>query len=316
MRCCYIIFLVFSQVFAYQQITLHGPQLSSDLMQKLIEDFKVDILIETGTWGGETARKASPLFREVYTVELSHELFQQVSPSFNLFLNIHAFEAHSPVFLKEILPKLEGRILFWLDAHWCGDHTARLGKNTPIKEELEAIRESGLKNGIILIDDVRCFHNLPEEVIGYGGYPTIHEIKQLILSINPDYEFWLLGDMAIAFPKQYNQDISPLVYACTVSRLFLPTDGDDLEVVAAEQLFRKYCNAPESRAIDFLQCLVIPSTEFITFHLILWKGLLELGRQNFSVAAECFEKVLNNGYRHSRIYLYLAEAKQGMDNIK
>ncbi len=306
---CFFSLITFP-LFCSPPLQLHGPQLSPDLMQTLKERFKIDVLVETGTWGGETAKNGSLFFQEVYTVELSHDLFQRAADKLISFPNVHTFEGHSPVFLEKILPQIEGRVLLWLDAHWCGDNTASCGKNTPIIEELQAIKTSGLKTAVILIDDIRCFHNLPEEVIGYGGYPQLNVIQELVHAINQDYEFWLLGDMAIAFLKEDLQEVSSLIQACTVSRLFNPLSDDAEEVMKAEGLLLEHCNDLDAQAIDFLQCLVIPSTEFITFHLILWKGLLELGRGNFVSAAHCFEKVLNAGYDHWRVYEYLAKAEQ------
>lgn len=283
-------------------------------MRELKEKFHIDVLIETGTWGGETAKNGGAIFQDVYTVELEHDLFQRAANKLAFLPNVHTFEGHSPQFLKQILPHISGRILFWLDAHWCGDNTARFGKNTPILDELLAIKESGIKTAIILIDDIRCFHNLPEEILGYGGYPLLGEIKNLVLSINPDYEFWLLGDMAIAFPKEDCHEVSPLVRACTASRL-LGEDGD-CTILETENMLLQHCNDPDSLAIDQLQCLVIPSTEFIAYHLVLWKGLIEFGRNNFALAAQSFEQVLRGGYHHWRVYLYLANAEQAQGHAE
>ena len=80
---------------------------------------------------------------------------------------------------------------------------------------------------------------------------------------------------------------------------------------AAEKLLLENCRSIEAEEIDHLQCMVIDSTKFIAFHLILWEGLLQLGRGNFEKAAHCFEDVLANGYNQWRIYKYLAEAVEG-----
>ena len=310
----YALFLIVIFPLFSNSIQLHGPQLSFDLMQDLKNRFNIEVLVETGTWGGETARNASSIFKEVYTVELSHDLFQQAKDKLMYLPNVRSFEGDSPLFLKRVIPKIHGRILFWLDAHWCGDNTARAEMNTPIRNELLAIQESGLNTAIILIDDIRCFHNLPEEIAGYGGYPLLDEIKALVFSINPNYEFWILGDMAIAFLKEDRQEVSPLVQACTASRLF--KDSDDSMIIEIENALIQHCNDPDSSAIDFLQCLVIPSTEFIAYHLALWKGLVEFGRKNFDWAVRSFEQVLSGGYQHWRVYWYLARAEQAQGHTE
>lgn len=305
----YLLSLMITTSLCATPLQLHGPQLSPSLMLDLKERFNIEVLVETGTWGADTAKRGSSIFREVYTVELDHDLFVSASKKLAPFSNVYPFEGHSPAVLKQILPNVKGRVLFWLDAHWCGENTARFEKNSPIRDELLAIKESGVKTGVILIDDIRCFCNLPDELLGYGGYPLLSEIKEIVMSINPNYEFWVLGDMAIAFLKEDHVEVSPLVFACTMSRLF--TEVESGTILETESIFIDHCNDPDSSAIDFLQCFIIPSTEFITYHLMLWKGLIELGRQNFSVAASLFEKVLQMGYRHWRIYLYLAKANAG-----
>lgn len=296
-------------IFASQPLHLNGNQLSPEMMQYLVDTFHTEVLVETGTWGGRTAANASKFFQEVYTVELSHDLFLQGSRFLENIPHVHALEGHSPAILEKIIPSIQGKILFWLDAHWCGEGTAHFGKNTPIQDELEVIRKSGVKNAVILIDDIRCFHNLPDDVLGYGGYPTLQEIKAQVLAINPSYSFYILGDMAIAVPDEERPPISPLVQACTTSRLFEGVALHDSSIIEVESAFRTHCNDPEAHEIDFLQCLVIPSTEFITYHLILWEGLLQLGRANYQNAANCFKKVLASGYTHERVYQYLAEAE-------
>jgi hypothetical protein len=166
---------------------------------------------------------------------------------------------------------------------------------------------------LIIIDDIRCFQNLPEETRdGYGGYPPIQEVKQQLLEINPNYAFWILGDMAIAYPNEPQIEVSLLVQACTASRLFEPGKDNWQELLEAEKIFIDHCYEIEAQEIDALQCLVIPSTEFITSHLILWEGLLQLGRKNYSLAAHCFETVIKNGSPHWRLFWYLALAQIGL----
>lgn len=280
-------------------------------MQQMIEIFDVDILVETGTWGGDTANTAAHFFKEVYTVELHHELFLKCINRLNGISNVHCYEGHSPVFLKQVVPDIKGRILFWLDAHWCGDDTALWeDTKTPICDELLAIKESGLQNGIILIDDIRCFQNLPNDYPEFGGYPLVSTIKSLILDINENYAFYVLGDVAIAFPKDDRIKISPLMQSCTTSRLFEDSCKNYDEVLQAEMVIQKYANKPETKAIDMLQRHITPSTEIITYHYMLWNGLVQLGRNNSENAQKCFQKALDAGYRHWRVYWYLSLAKR------
>lgn len=309
-----------------KQISLEGPQMTTSLMKKMIDLFNVDTFVETGTWGGGTAEKASSYFKEVYTVELDNDLFERGRNRLKNYSNIHYFQDDSPNFIINIVPTIQGKILFWLDAHWCGEYTARSDKNTPIYKELQSIKASGLKNSIILIDDVRCFHNFPDEFPEFGGYPSINEIKKLILDINPEYHFCIIGDIVCAFSSDEDIEVTPLVENCTISRLFNVKDPDYSEVLLAEQAIQNHAYDSDAEAIQKLQCYVVPSTEFITFHLILWKGLIHLGKKEYSQAIDCFNRTQNAGYHHWRVTWYLAqayyfserfsEAKEQIENVK
>jgi hypothetical protein len=70
--------------------------------------------------------------------------------------------------LPEVIPRIKGRCLFWLDGHYSGGVTARGSEDTPIRKELEHIVAAGRDADVVLIDDARCFD-------GRNGYPTLEE---------------------------------------------------------------------------------------------------------------------------------------------
>lgn len=305
----WLLALLFSSALFGEQLCLHNNQLDESLMKKLIELFHVGVLVETGTWVGQTAQRGAPFFKDVYTAELSPQQAAICQEVLAPFPNVHFYSSDSPAFLRMVIPKIEGRILFWLDAHFCGGNSAGKDFATPIEQELAAIRSTGLTNGIILIDDIRHFHGLPKDFPEYGDYPFLSEIKRQILAINPSYQFWILGDMAIAYPMQDCVDVSPLVRSCTTSRLF--ESGEKVEeVLAAELAIRELANAEEAKMIDALQRYVRrDQTAITTAHLALWKGLLEMGRRRYGEAAQKFQQVLSAGYTHWRVLWYLAEVE-------
>ncbi len=299
-----IFFLLFSFSLSAATLTLKSQHLDAPLMQFLITSFGVDTLVETGTWVGDTAVLSSRYFKEVYTVELGHIPFLDAQKRLKSLSNVHAAEGDSPTFLAEVIPAIRGKILFWLDAHWCSGDSAN---TMPIREELEAIRQSGLKEGVILIDDIRHFHNLPPDYPEYGKYPSLKWIQQKILEINPAYQFWILGDMAIAYLGDAATP-SELVKACTISRLF--GEGDSIDaVLTAEKTIRRFANLPESREFDKLMYFVRadPTEGAITVHLLLWKGLIEMGKSHFWEASQIFQRVRALGYPHWRVDWYLAD---------
>ena len=90
--------------------------------------------------------------------------------------------------LPEILAKIEQPCLFWLDAHYSGGVTAKGKKETPILQEIQYILNHDIDRHIILIDDARCFN-------GQNDYPTIQELKNIILSHLPDWLFEIDNDV-------------------------------------------------------------------------------------------------------------------------
>ena len=62
--------------------------------------------------------------------------------------------------------------LFWLDAHYSGPITARGVLDTPIVQELAAIRAHPVAGHVVLIDDMRDF-------TGADGYPTVDGARRL-----------------------------------------------------------------------------------------------------------------------------------------
>src|SRR3954449_4577636 len=93
--------------------------------------------IETGTYYGGTARDLTGLFESVATVELSDELYAEVSPSLSGLPNLAVLHGESPAAIRQ-LHDPSTATLFWLDAHWSGGPTAGEANPCPVLEELEA----------------------------------------------------------------------------------------------------------------------------------------------------------------------------------
>lgn len=150
------------------------------LLANNIDVSHINIAIETGTHQGYTARFFGELFDEVYTVEAHvdtnpytgdnlRDLYKEIKSQYP---NINFYEGDSAVLLDKILPDIDQPVLILLDAH---SH-----QQTPIKEELVAIKNNlKHKNSVIVIDD--C------DDVGLGDWPTMEELKNMILDINCDF---------------------------------------------------------------------------------------------------------------------------------
>ena len=215
-----IIFMVCTSLQATKELSYHypkGPQgeLTQDFFQYITTLFDISILFETGTYRGYTTKNAIPFFDEVHSVELSVDLYHKAQEQLGPYSNVFLYQGSSQNVLDQILPHLNGNILFWLDAHWSGGETAHGTKATPIIEELKIIKKHSIKNAVIMINDLRYFKDARPQ-----DYPDITSIYSLIKRINPDYNFLVYGDIGIAFLDNHLH-ISEAIWGMTF--YYMPT---------------------------------------------------------------------------------------------
>ena len=190
------------------------------LLNFLNSAFDIDVFIESGTCAGDTTEKASRIFNEVYSIELSHDYYSKALNRFKNHKNITLYCGDSPEVLSVLLPLVQGKICFFLDGHFSGGTTAcSINGTTPILAELKAIKNSNIDNAIIMIDDIRLFQKTISNEAAANGYPTLKEVYDIIREINPSYDFILFGDLAIAFLHNSKYKVSPFLRAYTSIRL-------------------------------------------------------------------------------------------------
>lgn len=282
--------------------------LSLQVLQQIKTLFGVTAFIESGTYLGDTAEVASRIF-EVHTVELSQQLFTQAQKRFIRNRNVHLYFGDSSEVLPKILPTLQTKkLLFWLDGHWSAGNTAKGALNTPIIQELQLIQRLGIKDSVILIDDIRFFQKPVIDPHGttVEGYPELKYLIDEIKKIDASYQYLVLGDILLAFPGNYQINASPLVRACTISRLFDGTNYPISEVLAAEAIIAE----AQGEELETIQWL---SSDKFTFnsegefgqgrYYFLWNALT-LSKRNPERAVQFFNKAIINGCDHERVYLY------------
>ena len=118
---------------------------------RLIEHFKIELAIETGTFLGYTTAFLAKHVKHVITIEKSKMLVSLVQRFLLKDLTnikfIHGSSAKIlPKILKERMESYTGYVLFYLDAH--------SGKSNPILKELEAIATYCKNRCIVIIDDI------------------------------------------------------------------------------------------------------------------------------------------------------------------
>lgn len=155
--------------------------------------FGLATLIETGTYEGEMARKCSPHFRRVVTIELDPGLARAAARRLARLGNVEVIEGDSAARLPEVLATLREPALFWLDGHFSGAGTARGDRDTPLEAELEAIGRHPVRRHVVLIDDAR--------LLGSGDYPTLDDIRRRVADLLPGSDVDVADDMVRITPR-------------------------------------------------------------------------------------------------------------------
>lgn len=157
--------------------------------------YGLETLVETGTYQGTTVAAMVHRFERVYTIEVDHTLWRRAHDRFSKYPHVQVIQGDSADILPAILVRISDRCLFWLDGHFSGAETARGRKDTPIVEELAAIRSHCRKDHVVLIDDARLF-------CGANGYPALDTVTSMLRDINPKYMVRVVDDIIQAYlPK-------------------------------------------------------------------------------------------------------------------
>ena len=128
----------------------------SELLKK-IDIKKPNIFVETGTYMGDGITKVKNDFRNVHSIELNENFYNNVSLLFSNNNNIILHLGDSAEVINNKMYNINEPVLFYLDAHFSGGETA-FGKpddnGCPVLRELEIISKRTQKD-IIVIDDMR-----------------------------------------------------------------------------------------------------------------------------------------------------------------
>lgn len=143
--------------------------------QKIKEDYllkysiKNAIWIETGTYLGVTTNVIKKISTKVYTIEANKILYQNGTKIFSKDKNVRLLYGQSPKWLKKILPRINGNINFFLDAHTVNNNKTVTYKNKeitlPLDCELKIIFKyiKNFKKFSIFIDDISLLGKVKKE---------------------------------------------------------------------------------------------------------------------------------------------------------
>ena len=120
-----------------------------------------EVLVETGTFMGDTTWSLRRDFRRIYTVEVDPSLAALARERFKMIASVTVVEGDSASVLGRICGEVDGACLFFLDGHYSGGITGMGSKECPVLEELDAIFTLTKHPFRIVIDDARLFGTHP-----------------------------------------------------------------------------------------------------------------------------------------------------------
>jgi len=149
---------------------------------------KLDTFIETGTYKGDMVWAQKDFFKQIFSIELSEDLYYRATKRFSGFTHIRLINGDSAVEIENALTRANSPALIYLDGHYSGGITALGAKECPIFEELHHIFSSPFRH-FVIIDDARLF-------VGKNDYPTLNELFDFIRS-NSSYSMRIEGDFIV-----------------------------------------------------------------------------------------------------------------------
>jgi hypothetical protein len=158
------------------------------LLRRYGREFGLHILVETGSYLGDTVAALRRDFSHVYSIELSPELAQRAKRRFQNARNVTIVEGDSGTALPDIVSSLHTPALFWLDGHFSGGVTARGSLDTPVIAELETALKHPTQGDVILIDDAAWL----DDHLGGDG---LEQIRTRILAERPQWTVELRNDI-------------------------------------------------------------------------------------------------------------------------
>ncbi len=136
------------------------------------------VAVETGTLFGDSARKLNRHFPEVYTIEINRDLFEKAVKRLKKHTGIKVLLGDSRTVLEDLVQKIQGPCLFYLDAHFSGDRSTdwkasrwkgynvdtgctgdrpTAENQVPLFEEIRLIHDFVKSECVIYIDDIDKF---------------------------------------------------------------------------------------------------------------------------------------------------------------
>jgi hypothetical protein len=148
------------------------------------------VLVETGSYLGDTVRALRGRFDLIASIEIAPALAKPLQDEFATDPSVRIIVGDSGRALVQLLSELNEPTVFWLDAHCSGGPTMGSGY-VPIYAELDAIQQLAHDQHALLIDDARDF-------TGEDGYPTADALVARLEAAG--YRVFIANNMFHALP--------------------------------------------------------------------------------------------------------------------
>jgi hypothetical protein len=131
-------------------------------LEKLINQFNIKRIIETGTYYGWSTKKMSELGLRIDTIEINEKFYKETKKTLTQE-NVKMHLGNSVNVLKEIIEDGEENLLIFIDSHW---------GELPLLQELEVIKNKKIEP-VILIHDFYVPDENGKAKFGYDTYGNI-----------------------------------------------------------------------------------------------------------------------------------------------
>jgi len=298
-----------------KRIKALGMPIGSIFFRELQTIFNFEICIITGTACEHLSNETAKLFKQVYVIESASDLYQM--KSMKEISNVHNVHiCHSAYILKKILEEnFNKKIFFWLDTHENAHVTFKSKTQTPIVEELKVIRESNIKDAVILINHLKYFQPVLNDGFEAQTDRKYPDFNQVVSEINKGYHLAVIGDMALVYPQHSQIHLSSGVQACTIDRLYNGKNFDVNTIIQADNIIAYHLNDIEKRSIMILADDYISiEDQTVGGHYFYWRGLIYFGDKRYNEATKLFKMAFQKGYCYFNLMWFLAQSAYKENN--
>ncbi len=190
-----------------------------EFLQKIKKSLEIKklpkIVIETGTFRGDSTEILSKLFLKVHTIEIDPSFYKYVEMKFKNAPNIKCHFGNSVKILPKLLSSIKEPVVFFLDAHHIGGNTPQLKKYPcPLLSELTLIGKRQERD-LIIIDD---YNNIGKKIKfkGDGIYKktvidwrdiTVPKIRRAYDRLSDEL---ILEDSLILYPNKKKKNVKKI----------------------------------------------------------------------------------------------------------